>query len=72
MHTRAYMHTRGGVAVLANDTPLGTATGRRSLYEEQSRYTMLFAAVHDSGFGKSRRFAAAQHFGRFRSEADTD
>jgi hypothetical protein len=31
-----------------------------------------FAAVHESGYGPSRRFAAMQHFGRFRSEADVE
>jgi len=30
----------------------------------------LFAAVHESGSGPSRHFAAAQQLGRFRREAD--
>ena len=33
---------------------------------------VLFAAVHMSLSGTERRFAATQHFGRFRSEADID
>jgi hypothetical protein len=33
---------------------------------------MLFVAEHESGFGTSRHFAAAQQFGRFRSEADIE
>jgi len=31
-----------------------------------------FAAVHECAIGTSRQFAATQHFGRFRSEADID
>ena len=30
----------------------------------------MFVAAHESGLGPSRRFAATQQFGRFRSEAD--
>ena len=33
---------------------------------------MLFAALHESGIGTSRQFAATQNFGRFRNEADID
>jgi hypothetical protein len=33
---------------------------------------MKFAAVHQSGPGTSRHFAAMQRLGRFRSEADMD
>jgi len=33
---------------------------------------MIFAAVHESGVGTSRQFAAMHHFGRFRGEADID
>jgi hypothetical protein len=32
--------------------------------------TMPFAAVHESGSGPSRHFAARSDSGRFRSEAD--
>jgi hypothetical protein len=31
---------------------------------------LLFAAMHESGYGTSRHFAATQQFSRFRSEAD--
>ena len=33
---------------------------------------MLFAAVHEFAAGTSRQFAATQHIGRYRSEADID
>jgi len=34
------------------------------------RELTVAAAVHESGCGPSRHFAASQQFGRFRSEAD--
>jgi len=36
------------------------------------RMTVPFVAVHEAACGTSRQFAATQHFGRFRSEADID
>ena len=34
------------------------------------RFSLPFAAMHESGIGPSRHFGAAQLLGRFRSEAD--